>query len=101
MGHFRDELGHQHTAAFLDVVLVEGIVYLFAFLAAFHHVGPFQYVQVMGDGRLRQAEGIGDIAHAHLLLSEHFHYFLPGAVAQGFAKVNALVSHFHSRQIHR
>jgi hypothetical protein len=46
-------------------------------------------------------EGIGNIAHAHLLLSEHFHYFLPGAVAQGFAKVNALVSHFHSQDLYR
>jgi hypothetical protein len=51
IGHFRDEFGHQHAAAFLDVVLVEGIVYLLAFLAAFHHVSDFQYVQVVGDGR--------------------------------------------------
>ena len=101
MGHFRNELGYQHAATFLDVVLVEGIVHLLAFLAAFHHVSTFQYVQVVGDGRLRQVEGIGNIAHAHLLLSEHFHYFLPGAIAQGFAKVNALVSHFHSQDLYR
>jgi hypothetical protein len=101
MGHFRDKFGHQHAATLLDVVLVKGIVYLLAFLTAFHHIGPFQYVQVVGDGRLRQAEGIRNIAHAHLSLSEHLHYFLPGAVAQGFAKVNALVSHFHSQDLYR
>jgi len=101
MGYFGNEFDHQHAATFLDVVLIEGIVYLLAFLAAFHHVGTFQYVQVVGDGGLGQMEGIGNIAHAHLLISEHLHYFLPGLVAQGFAKVNALVSHFHSHHIHR
>ncbi len=53
-----------------DVLVVERIVYVFAFAAALHQVVVLQEFELVGDGRLRHADRVCDVVDADFFVGD-------------------------------
>jgi hypothetical protein len=80
------ELGHQPPATLDDVLLVDGIVDLFALSATAYQTHVFEDAQVMGDGRLRQVKRVDDVTDAPLALEQQAQDSLARFVGQRSTK---------------
>ena len=79
-----------HLEYLSDVVVLEGVVALFA-------VGPYLYqillpedAELMGYGALLHADDIGDTADAELALEQRAHYPYAGRVAEDLEEIRKL-----------
>ena len=69
-----------------DVLVVERIVYVFAFAAALHQVVVLQEFELVRDGRLRHADGLCDVVDADFVVGDGAEDFHAGLVAEHLEK---------------
>ena len=73
-----------------DVLVVERIVYVFAFAAALHQVVVLQEFELVRDGRLRHADRICDVVDADFVVGNRAENLHSGLVAENFEEGGAV-----------
>ena len=83
----------------LDVVVRQGVEHGLALPAGLHQPDVFQGPELVGDGRLGEAQQRRDVADAHLRLEEHVQDADPGGVPEDAEQLRQVVEGVLPRQL--
>jgi hypothetical protein len=76
------------AALFEYLCLAQGVIDLLSFAHGVNQPGGFENSQMMGHGRLSDAEGVDDLPDAQVLAAAQVHDLLAGFISDGFGEIN-------------